>query len=144
MKISTLSDSEISLWIAEKLEPKPSDHLCSGPKYNPCAYQDPYECPACIFRGLKKPDFHFHIWKDQRWQPRDMVNDAQMQEFLLDKCFERWPYFSIGNTGSAWEFEGSGRTPRENIYCTLPLMPRRRALCIFFMKWNGYTEQGNE
>lgn len=86
MKVLQLSDKELSRMIAEFLEPKPDEHLCSGRPYNPYAYRNVYECPACLFRGLKQRTFQFFTFTNKDcWQPRDMVNDPEMTVLLLEK-----------------------------------------------------------
>lgn len=83
-----MTDEALSRAIAEFLEPKPSEHLCGGPFNNPFAWPNPYDCPACKYRGLVQPEFKFHLWKTAKWQPRDFINDPAMTVLLLFRLLE--------------------------------------------------------
>lgn len=111
MKISEVSDVDLSRWIAEKLEPKPDEHLCGG-KYNPYAHRNVYECPACIFRGLQKRTFQFFTFSNDRfWQPRDMVHDPAMTVMLLEKMgrhTERPLTVSVTTITAYWQVDFGG------------------------------------
>lgn len=63
MKISELSDSDLSRWIAEKLEIKPKEWQLDAPYLKHIAWQ----------------------YVEKRWEPRDMVHDPAMTVMLLEK-----------------------------------------------------------
>lgn len=77
MNISELTDEELSLWIAEKIEPKPTG--------------DPTQCCACGRRVSH--DVHSLAWTMIRdfqtdrivWIPRYSVNNSAMIVMLLDR-----------------------------------------------------------
>jgi hypothetical protein len=104
------SDEQLSRLIAEHIEPEPSGHLCSGPPYNVCAADNPYECPACIFRGLERQKkFKYFRFVDRTWRPVDMVNDPACTVMLLEKLIPaEGPAFRLSQTSQFWYVRGEG------------------------------------
>ena len=75
----TLSDAELSRWIAEKMEP-----LSSLPNEDDCDSADmqdfPTDCWIASFRLSLVTGMHV-----PGWQPRDMVNDPAMTVMLMER-----------------------------------------------------------
>ena len=76
----TLSDAELSRWIAEKMEP-----LSSLPNEDDCDSADmqdfPTDCWIASFRLSLVTGMHV-----PGWQPRDMVNDPAMTVMLMERA----------------------------------------------------------
>lgn len=91
MKISSVSDSELSKWIAEKLDQPVGRHQRSSS----LGWED-----ACKFCGRIWSEIGFTICH----LPRDMVNDPAMTVMLMEKLAEDWQVF-LSNDGDVWDLE---------------------------------------
>lgn len=98
MRISEISDADLSLWIANKLEPKPNDwseHLYFSPK-------NAWLC--------HNPQSNVRVGQYE-WVARDMVNDTEMTVMLMDSLMRderRDCYLSferVGQNAQQYEFE---------------------------------------
>ncbi len=120
MNLTPLTDEQISVWIAEKLEPPvtrgflPTDGF---PAYSKTSHW--------ICRHLK-----------DGWQPRDFVNDAEMTVILLEKLLDTRKAYWLEKRGDDILFERAN-TSDPQYYPTLG-----RAVAEAFMLAHGYQETG--
>lgn len=71
--------------VAEKIEPKPSGHICNSPYVY--TYSNAYKCPACLYRGLRGSFQYWFYNQRQGWHVRPY--DAEMCLMLLKRL--PWP-----------------------------------------------------
>jgi len=91
MRISEVSDQDLSKWIAEKIEPTPERF----PNMVQLHITDPiWSAKLCWTLGCMLRDDSGEWIKNaegvivgrEEWQPRDMVNDPEMTVMLIEKA----------------------------------------------------------